>query len=354
MPFLLPALGVYSKESLIIFMQKNLLFLLLLIGAFVVGAIFSLKFFGKQSFNPDAIFQLRLGQEKNKLINPLLACEIPNKKVFSKLQSLRAQLENFVKKSQKNNSAQNISVYFRDLISGQWTGVNEDEKYIPASLVKVPLMMAYYKNAETNPEIFNKMIKYAGPDDLDADQEVIKPPNALELNKEYSVAELLSRMIAYSGNNSHALLDMEINPKLQERVYSDLKIEFPDLYGQGTENSVTARSFATFFRTLYNATYLNREMSQKALELLTQANFTEGLVAGVPADTIIAHKFGERTIHLNSTGEVVLRELHDCGIIYNPNHPYVLCVMTQGKDFENLKKIISEISKMIYQNTKNF
>jgi len=335
-------------------MKKKLLFLLLLMAVFIAGAFLGFRFSKQQAFDPDAIFQLRLGQEKNKLINPLLTCEVPNQKVFTKLQSLRAQLENFVKQSQKNDLAQNISVYFRDLISGQWTGINEDEKYIPASLVKVPLLMTYYKYAETNPEILNKKIKYTGPDDLNADQEVAKPPNSLELDKEYSVSELLSRMIIYSGNNSHALLDMAIDPKLQEQVYSDLKVEFPDLYGEGTENAVTARSFATFFRTLYNATYLNREMSQKALELLTQANFNDGLVAGVPQNTAVAHKFGERTVHLNSTGEILLRELHDCGIIYNSNHPYVLCIMTKGKDFENLKKVINGISKIIYQNIKDF
>lgn len=334
-------------------MKKSFLVLLLLIATFISGTFFGLKFFKKQSFASDVVSQLRLGQSKDTLINPLLACEIPDKKVFTKLQPLHDKLDDFIKKNIKDNSAQNISVYFRDLISGQWTGVNEDEKYIPASLVKVPLMMAYYRYAEINPEIFDKKIAYAGLEDLDADQEIAKPPNSLEPGKEYSASELLSRMITYSGNNSHAMLDATISPGLQEQVYSDLKVEFPDLYGAGTETAVTARSFSTFFRTLYNATYLNRAMSQKALELLSKANFSDGLIAGVPKDTGVAHKFGERTVHIISTGEIVLRELHDCGIIYSANNPYVLCVMTKGKDFENLKKVISGISEITYQNTED-
>lgn len=136
-------------------MKKNFLFALLLIIVFILGAFFDSKFFKKQSFDPDAVFQLRLGQTQNQLINPLIACEIPDQKMFAKLQPFHRRLENFIDENKKNNLAQNISVYFRDLISGQWTGVNEDEEYIPASLVKVPLMMAYYKYAETNPEILN-------------------------------------------------------------------------------------------------------------------------------------------------------------------------------------------------------
>lgn len=335
-------------------MKKLVLILSLLSAAFVAGVFFGHKFLKGRSFNPNTVFQLRLGRERSELINPLLACEIPDKELFGKLEPLRHRLREFIAESAKNNWAQNVSVYFRDLISGQWTGVNEDEKYIPASLVKVPLLLAYYRYAETNPAILEAKVEYTGRNDLNADQEVARPPNSLEFGKEYSVAELLHRMIVYSGNNSHDLLDKAIAPGLQEQVYSDLKVEFPDLYGNGTETAVTARSFSTFFRTLYNSTYLDREMSQRALELLAQANFSEGLIAGVPKNTVVAHKFAERTVYDTGTGETLQRELHDCGIIYEPGRPYVLCVMTKGKDFADLKKVISGISKITHENIQDF
>ncbi|TSA46397.1 serine hydrolase, partial [bacterium] len=279
---------------------------------------------------------------------------VPNQNVFTKLQPLHGRLQELVSTEIKNNSAEKISVYYRDLISGQWIGINENEKYPPASLVKVPLLLAYYKSAEYNPEILNEKILYDSKTDLDANQELLKPPTPLEPGEKYRVTDLLFRMIAYSGNNSHALLNAFINPDLQKQVYSDLKVEFPELYGNGTEESFTARSFTTFFRILYNATYLNQEMSEKALELLSQTTFSSGLVAGVPDKINVAHKFGERTVHLNSTGEVMYRELHDCGIIYNAKHPYSLCVMTKGKEFDNLKDVIRKISVEVYDTTNKF
>ena len=79
-------------------------------------------------------------------------------------------------------------------------------------------------------------------------------------------------------------------------------------------------------------------MSEKALGLLQKSEFHKGLVAGVPSGTIVAHKFGERdglTI-----GE---KQLHDCGIIYYPGNPYLLCVMTRGDNFDELAGVVFDV-----------
>lgn len=56
-----------------------------------------------------------------------------------------------------------------------------------------------------------------------------------------------------------------------------------------------------------------------------------------------AQKFGER---VNSLQEI---ELHDCGIIYYPKNPYLLCVMTKGNNLDNLKSAIKNIYSIVYQ-----
>ena len=120
-----------------------------------------------------------------------------------------------------------------------------------------------------------------------------------------------------------------------------------------TDDAMSPKTMSSFFRILYNASYLNSVFSDMALKLLAKTSFVDGLVAGVPSDVFVAHKFGERTIHINETGEVVLRELHDCGIVYYPQKPYILCVMTQGMDFAKLKSAISQISSLTYQSVKD-
>ncbi len=104
----------------------------------------------------------------------------------------------------------------------------------------------------------------------------------------------------------------------------------------------------SFFRILYNATYLDRIASEQILEILTKTTFSEGIVAGVPESTRVAHKFGSREL-VDQSGS---RQLHDCGIVYAKN-PYILCVMTQGRDFTALANFIKDVSAVTYNAVAN-
>ena len=76
-------------------------------------------------------------------------------------------------------------------------------------------------------------------------------------------------------------------------------------------------------------------------------DFPQGLQAGIPASVEVAQKFGERQVFLHD-GTLSYRELHDCGIVYAPDNPYILCVMTRGHDFASLSSTIRDISKVVY------
>jgi beta-lactamase class A len=84
-------------------------------------------------------------------------------------------------------------------------------------------------------------------------------------------------------------------------------------------------------------------MSEKALKLLTQTKYKDALYAGVPQHIEVAHKFGERQFLPSQE-----KQLHDCGIVYHPQNPYLLCIMSRGQDFKKLSNIIKNISKATY------
>ncbi len=251
-------------------------------------------------------------------------------------------VDNKISKGEANQ----ISVYFRDLDSGRWTGVNADDEYAPASMLKVPVMIAYYKLAETYPEILLKKVLYDGSFD-DNKAETLKPEKAIKPGKEYTIDELIKYMIVYSDNNATKLLHQNISTSLLEDIYDDLEISTPE---KGQIDFMSAKKYSRFFRVLYNSTYLNRIMSQKALELLVQPDFPQGINGGIPSNIIAAQKFGERTIYSSDVSSQTY-EIHDCGIIYYPSHPYVACVMTKGDDINNLEKTIQDVSRLLYQET---
>ena len=74
------------------------------------------------------------------LINPLLDLE-PTLD-YSELRPFKHRIEQFIASTLRSDSVRHISVYFRDLNNGPLFGINEKERFTPASLLKVPLMIA--------------------------------------------------------------------------------------------------------------------------------------------------------------------------------------------------------------------
>jgi len=106
---------------------------------------------------------------------------------------------------------------------------------------------------------------------------------------------------------------------------------------------MTVRNYVSFFRTLFNSSYLSDSGSEKLLKLMTKSEFKKGIVGGVPEGVPVAHKFGER-----SSNDTEMKQLHDCGIVYAVNRPYILCVMSRGKTFPALEETIQKISSITY------
>lgn len=312
------------------------------IVGFVIGFGLSYWYQSRQSdlysFKP-----VREGQQK--LINPLLAIDVPEGVNGQEDNDLRNKIENSLTLSRSQGKIDYASVYFKGPTKGNWLGVETDKTYYPGSLLKVPVMIAYLKIAETAPDSIFKTVTYTIDQDLNA-LENIKPSVALESGKAYTVDQLLAEMIKYSDNNAGLLLSSLIDQKFLNEVYTDLGLDVPP----NRETKISPKSYSIFFRVLFNSTYLSRANSEKALELLSQSEFKDGLVAGVPEGVIVAHKFGE--YKGTDTFGNKFQELHDCGIIYLPKSPYLLCVMTHGKDISQLEQAIADISKTIYEAVK--
>lgn len=293
--------------------------------------------------SPEADYQETHHQLSNKnyqYTSPLLACGNP---ASNNLSGLKKKVIDTINKQQTSH----ISVYFRDLNNGPWFGINENENFSPASLVKVPLAIAYYKQLENDPNFFNRKILNTQQDNNP--EQNIKPEQTIAPNQEYSIEELIKYMIVYSDNNAYELLVNNLPSEILVDTYTDLGIDISKAFTNPSGNIISVKNYSSFFRILYNSSYLSQKNSNYLLSLLTQTTYRPGLVAGVNNQQIaIAHKFGERR-YLN-TGEL---QLHDCGIVYYPQKPYLICIMTRGKDIESLNRAIKDISSTVYQYWKN-
>ncbi len=291
------------------------------------------------------IHPIRENNPSYKFINPLLAYIIPSADADNQLSLFRSKIENFINTEKNNNKVSNASMFFYDLNRGHWIGVNEKDKYNPASMLKVVVMVAYFKEAELDPNILNKSLVYTKEIDDSISKNSLNSQSNLVINKSYVIEDLINKMIIDSDNGAAKLLLNNINKVSLDSIYNALNIENPE----NTDNfTISPRKYSLFFRILYSSTYLTREYSEKALKIISEAKFSGGIANGLPQNLIVSHKFG---VYINEQKEL---ELHDCGIVYYPNNPYFLCIMTQGQDISNLKNVIKNISSLTYDNYINY
>lgn len=277
-----------------------------------------------------------------KFINPLLECGTESISQDKNLTTIRKSIENFISQQKKDKKITFASIYYRDLNNGPWFGINEKEFFSPASLIKVPLLITYYKEAETDPSILDK--KIINTLTFNSDDQDIQPSQHLELNQEYTVDDLLNRMIIYSDNLAYNLLLDNIDNKKLLNTYQDFDIDISKYKDDPSGNIITVKDYSSIFRILFNASYLDKKYSEKALNLLSQSEYQDALVKYIPKNVSVAHKFGER--YFTETGE---KQLHDCGIVYYPKKPYLICIMTRGQNFNDLSNFIAQTSQLIYK-----
>ena len=283
-------------------------------------------------------------EQKFTYVNPRFACG--TKPVVSKAgyAVLRANIRAYIEKQKEDGVATEIGVWFRDLEAGPTFGINDRMDFIPASLLKLPLVLTFLQIAEDNPSFLQEVVVYTGLETPTPDQ-TFAPEETLKKDVAYTIDDLIYRSIVYSDNVSSQLLYDYLRRSSQvdllTQTYRDLGILDPG--SDINRVAVNTKGYGSIFRMIYNSSFLNAEMSEKLLDLLARAGFHDGLQQGVPQDIKIANKFGERFL---SNGE---RQLHDCGIVYYPGNPYQLCIMTKGGDFDELKDVVAEISRMVYR-----
>lgn len=277
-------------------------------------------------------------------VNPLLECKDFRPLGVIGLRPMKDHVRSLIDVNEKTGVLAGASVYFRDLNNGPWFGINEKDQFLPASLMKVPILIAYFKKAESDSSIFSKRIFFSGK--WSVPDEGIPQSEKLVPGRSYTIKELLYRMIAYSDNDAMSLLAMnDFNGSISQ-VLRELGLDA--IPNAGSEDySVKVKDYAAFFRVLYNASYLNEDLSRRALKLLASATYKRGIPKGLPARTIVAHKFGARR---RSDGV----QFHDCGIVYHASRPYLLCIMARGKEMDRLVGTVEEISRIVYDGVEHY
>lgn len=278
---------------------------------------------------------------KNSFLSPTLTV-IDSENLIVDFQDLRELLT----EKYENRSDYMVSIYFEYFPTGANISINKDEKVWPASLIKIPVAMAMMKKVQEKKwKLTNELVIL--DEDKDSEYGVLyQKPTGTTL----TIQEFLEESLIKSDNTAHFVILRNLDGSELEDVYNHLGMDdvidalkkAPSKKDE-VDNRITAKRYSIFFRSLYNATYLNQEYSQLFLKIL--ANAPRDLIgAGLPSNISFVHKTG---IRIDESVRA------DSGIVYAPGRPYLFTVMVQKKgegdlDEEEVGKLFKQIGEEVY------
>ena len=251
---------------------------------------------------------------------------------------IKARVNKLIEEFKMSGDLISASVYLKSYAKNEWMGINENDKFSPGSLLKVPVLITFLKMNEKKTGLLDQSLIYSHP--FPANKTVAYLSNQIQLGHKYTVRELLTCMIAYSDNNATNLLNTIIDVNTFTKIFTDFGLQAPEW--KSNNYPISPKDYSLFMRALYSASYISIEDSEFATELLTHSDFNQGLIKNLPDYIKKGHKFGEG-------GSNIEPELSESATIYLDNKPYLLTVMTKGKSNQKLAQIISRISDTVYQ-----
>ncbi len=169
------------------------------------------------------------------------------------------------------------------------------------------------------------------------------------IGTKWSVRQLATRMVVRSSNLAANLLVERLDPgritatirRLGADSMAVLRgVEDGKAYERGLNNTTTARDLATLLLAVADGRAASPATCRELLEILAAQEINDGIPAGLPAGTRIAHKTGNITA-----------TWHDAALIYPPDgRPFVLVVLSRGiPKRERGMALQADIAKLVFE-----
>jgi beta-lactamase class A len=306
--------------------KKNVWFVLLLLIVSAFSVLITFLVIRQTNFNA-----VKQDLKKYHLIDPSRSV-VDQENFLSSIEPVRKQMKELVAKYEKEGDS--IGVYLEFLNTGANISINQDTRFWPASLSKMPTVMIVMKRIEDGKwKLSNQLVLFEEDKD-DRFGDLYKQP----VGTKFTIEELIKQVLINSDNTAHKILIRNLNSGEYDEMFAALGME--ELFNK--DYDITAKEYSRIFRSLYTASYLNRENSQKILTWLSESNFNEFLGSGIDEKTVFSHKIGEEY------KKVVFL---DSGIVYVPGKPYLITAMVKvkdGGDVAHAQGIMKELSKSAY------
>lgn len=281
--------------------------------------------------------KLRTISAENSTINkdqaqyPLLANRIfadnPNDSILN-FAPLREELRQYFSQLDVN-----YSFYAEYLPTGTSIKIDQDNPMVAASLLKVPVVMDLYYAAEQGQ--INLSTKATMKE-----ANIDKRSGSLwksGVGSQFTLKDLAKHAIVDSDNTAINMLMEATAGKfdLFQKTIEELDVNL--VAENSSQTTIGAAGYGSMLKCLYLSCVNTYADSQQILSWMTESDSPPRLCASLPSNVKVAHKYG-------TPGGV---SESDCGIVYVPERPYLICVMI-GAGPDSANPIIQDVSKKVY------
>ena len=234
------------------------------------------------------------------------------------------------------NAKGKIGFYYKNLVTNEEIGFNENEAFYAASVIKLPVLAAVFSEVSEGNTSLSELIKVKNND---------KVPGCGALysftgEPSVDIQTLCSLMITISDNTATNVLIKhftigKLSEKFIEMGLKDTKLKRllfdNEAKKRGLENVFTPKEIGMLLYKIYNRTFVNESVSEEIEKILSEQQINHKIPSRLP-DLRIAHKTGE------DDGIT-----HDVGIVYAAE-PFVIAFASNGTDVHEFEKVIRDIS----------
>jgi beta-lactamase class A len=253
------------------------------------------------------------------------------------------------------DSHADVGIAFRTLDGKTEWFYHADDSFHAASTMKVPVMIELYRQVQSG------KLKLSDPltirnefhSIVDGSPYKLDPTDDSETDlykaegQTRTLTELCELMITVSSNLATNLIIEKLGVANIRATVQSLNadgmhvlrgVEDTKAFEKGLNNTTTARALQILLTSIADNSAAGPDASQQMLAILERQKFNEGIPAGLPPDSKVAHKTGEITkIH------------HDAAIVYAPR-PFVLVILVRGlPDIKDSSTLMADITHLLFQ-----
>lgn len=154
---------------------------------------------------------------------------------------------------------------------------------------------------------------------------------------ERTVADAVFQMITFSHNYSALLLSSEVGNSRVSSVVQGLGLNESRMGTSSEPPQTTASDIALFFELLYKGEIVDKNSSQKMMNILLEQELNDRIPKFLPKGTKVAHKTGE-----------LFGFKHDAGIVFTGKGDYIIVALLETNSPAKAAEKMANLSKAVY------